>query len=245
MQQPRVIFLDAVGTLFDVEGSVGQVYGQLASQYGVQTDSHTLNSAFFQAFTTASPMAFPTAPVEQIPQLEYQWWEAIAIETFKTAGVFQQFSDFSQFFALVYDHFTTAQPWFVYPDVQPMLKQWQSQGIELGVVSNFDSRLYPVLEILNLAPFFTSVTISTTVGSAKPAPEIFQAALQKHNCFPEEVLHIGDSVKADYYGAKQAGIQAMIVNREGDEGVRSRLSQPEGEYCTALTEIIFTPPREL
>jgi putative hydrolase of the HAD superfamily len=244
MQQPQVIFLDAVGTLFTVKGSVGEVYGQLASQHGVETDSHALNAAFFQAFSTAVPMAFPTASVEQIPQLEYQWWEVIAIETFKTVGVLQQFSDFSQFFAQVYDHFATAQPWFVYPDVLPMLKQWQNQGIELGVVSNFDSRLYPVLEVLNLAPFFKSVTISTTVGSAKPDPEIFQVALEKHHYSPAAVLHIGDSVSADYHGAKKAGIRALIVNREADEKVRSRLSQPQVEFCTSLTEINFNLPVE-
>lgn len=240
IQQPQVIFLDAVGTLFTVKGSVGEVYGQLASQHGVETDTHALNSAFFQAFSTAVPMAFPNASAEQIPQLEYQWWETIAIETFKTVGVFQQFSDFSQFFAQLYDYFTTDQPWFVYPDVLPMLQKWQNQGIELGVVSNFDSRLYPVLDVLNLAPFFKSVTISTTVGSAKPNSEIFQVALQKHHCSSEDVLHIGDSVSADYHGAKQVGIQAMIVNREVDENVRSRLSQPEVEFCTSLTEIDFT-----
>ncbi|MGB3536432.1 MAG: HAD family hydrolase [Microcoleaceae cyanobacterium] len=239
IQQPQVIFLDAVGTLFTVEGSVGEVYSQLAQQYGVNSDSDTLNSAFFQAFATADPMAFPTAPAAKIPQLEYQWWETLAVETFKIAGIYQQFSDFPQFFAQLYDHFATAKPWFVYPDVLPTLKQWQNQGIELGVISNFDSRLYPVLDVLNLAPFFKSVTISTTVGAAKPAAEIFQVAMQKHNCSLEEVLHIGDSVSADYQGAKQAGIQVMIVNREGDETVRSRLNQPELEFCTCLTEIHF------
>lgn len=239
IQQPQVIFLDAVGTLFNVEGSVGEVYSQLTSQFGVEADPHTLNKAFFQAFTTATPMAFPNATTEQIPQLEYQWWETLAVETFKIAGLYQQFADFSQFFAQLYDHFATAQPWFVYPDVLPVLEKWHNQGIELGVVSNFDSRLYPVLEVLNLTPFFQSVTISTTVGAAKPNPEIFYTALQKHNSSPQAVLHIGDSVSADYHGAKQAGIQAIIIDREADQTVRSRLNQPEIEYCTSLTEIQF------
>ncbi len=244
-QQPQVIFLDAVGTLFNVEASVGDVYGHLASQQGVNTDPNALNQAFFQAFATAVPMAFPEAAVEQIPRLEYQWWEAIAIETFKAVGVFQQFSDFSQFFAQLYDHFATAQPWCVYPDVEPMLRLWQNQGIELGVLSNFDSRLYPVLSALNLDSFFTSVTISTTVGAAKPAPEIFHAALQKHGCSAEAAVHIGDSVSADYQGAKKAGMRAIIVNREQDQTVRSRISQPEVEYCTSMKDVTFSLPIEL
>ncbi len=237
LKQPQVIFLDAVGTLFGVNQTVGDVYKELASKQGVIVDAQRLNQSFFNAFTAAPAMAFPDATVEQIPTLEYQWWEAIAVETFKAVDALEQFSDFSRFFAQLYEHFATAQPWFVYPDVKPMLRQWQNQGIELGVLSNFDSRLFPVLEALNLASFFTSITISTAVGVAKPAPEIFYAALNKHDCKPAAALHIGDSVTADYHGAKNVGIPVVIVNREQDEVLCSQLSQPELESCLSLKNL--------
>ena len=35
MSRPRVIFFDAVGTLFSVQSSVGAVYGELARPFGV------------------------------------------------------------------------------------------------------------------------------------------------------------------------------------------------------------------
>jgi putative hydrolase of the HAD superfamily len=210
----KVIFLDAAGTLFDVRGSVGEVYGQLAQNFGVTVNSEELNAAFFQSFADSSSMTFPGIEPAKIPQLEFEWWQTVSAKAFQIAGVYQQFSDFPKFFAELYAHFATAEPWFVYPDVLPALNRWQEQGIELAVVSNFDSRLYAVLKALNLAEYFTSVTISTEVGAAKPESQIFTTALQKHNCIAENVLHIGDSFKADYCGAINAGLNAIWLNRQ-------------------------------
>jgi putative hydrolase of the HAD superfamily len=210
----KVFFLDAAGTLFDVRGSVGEVYGQLAQNFGVTVNNEQLNAAFSQSFASASPMAFSGIEATKIPQLEFEWWLAVAAKAFQIAGVFHQFSDFPKFFAELYAHFATAEPWFVYPDVLPALNRWQQQGIELAVVSNFDSRIYAVLKALNLADYFTSVTISTEVGATKPDSQIFTAALQKHNCLAENALHIGDSFKADYCGAKTAGLKAIWLNRQ-------------------------------
>jgi putative hydrolase of the HAD superfamily len=212
-QPPKVIFLDAVGTLFGVQGSVGQVYQAVAQKFGVNVPSDRLTQAFFQAFRAASPMAFPQMQPSQVPQAEYQWWEAIARATFEEVGAFKQFPDFGQFFAALYQHFATAQPWFIYPDVLPALKTWRSQGIELGIVSNFDSRLYPVIHALHLNPFFSSITISTEVGAAKPSPQVFEAALAKHKIRPDQAWHIGDSCEEDYQGAKAVGLKAIWLRR--------------------------------
>lgn len=214
MAQPKVIFLDAVGTLFGVQGTVGEVYGDFAKRFGVECDRTLLNQAFFTAFKAAVPMAFPDSEPTDIPHQEYLWWEAIAHQTFEQAGVLSQFASFEDFFAKLYTHFMTAEPWFVYPDTLASLERWHTQGVELGVLSNFDSRIYTVLEVLGLAGFFRTVTISTEVGAAKPDPLIFTVALQKHDCAPEEAWHVGDSYQEDFEGAKAAGLKGIWLKRE-------------------------------
>ncbi|MBE9129976.1 MULTISPECIES: HAD-IA family hydrolase [unclassified Coleofasciculus] len=213
MQQPKVILLDAVGTLFGVRGSVGQVYSAIASKFGVRVSASRVNSAFFQAFAAADPLVFPTTEPEEIPECEFEWWRVIALRTFQHVGVLNQFDDFTEFFDQLYNHFATAEPWVVYPDVLPALEAWRRVGIQLGIVSNFDSRLYLVLRALNLEEFFISVTISTQAGVAKPNPEIFKAALEKHHCQAPNALHIGDSVAEDYQGAQAAGLKAILLKR--------------------------------
>jgi putative hydrolase of the HAD superfamily len=221
LPQPQVIFLDAVGTLFGVRGSVGQIYSELASKYGVSCAPEILDRHFYAAFKTSPPCVFPDVSlaeplpwrIDQIPQLEYQWWKAINQQTFTAAGVWEQFSDFDAFFDDLYHYFTTSAAWEMYPDVILALKQWQQSGIPLGVLSNFDSRLYAVLKVLDLAQYFSTVTISTEVGAAKPQPEIFTTALSKYQCDPSKAWHIGDSHGDDYLGASAVGMTAIWIDR--------------------------------
>ncbi|MBW4547914.1 MAG: HAD family hydrolase [Symplocastrum torsivum CPER-KK1] len=213
MQQPKVIFLDAVGTLFGVRGSVGEVYSAIAAEFGVQVQAEALNDAFLQAFAAFEPAVFPGATSEEIPYCEFQWWQMVAERTFYQVGAFEQFTNFTEFFDELYQHFATAEPWFIYPDVLPALEQWRRIGIQLGIVSNFDSRLNHVLDALKLREFFTSITISTQIGVAKPDPQIFTAALEKHYCDAKDAWHIGDSFRQDYEGARAAGLRAILIER--------------------------------
>ncbi|MBR8831558.1 MAG: Phosphoglycolate phosphatase [Chroococcopsis gigantea SAG 12.99] len=214
MRPPKVIFLDAVGTLFGVRGSVGEIYGKIANRYGVHVSSVQLDMAFADSFRNSPPLAFPGVEPSQIPQLEYDWWYEIAGYAFTKAGVIHDFSDFNAFFADLYDYFATAEPWFLYDEVITVLDKWRSSGIPLGIISNFDSRIYEVLKVLDIENYFTSVTISSMVGTSKPNPYIFHSALEKYDCYPEEAWHIGDSFQEDYQGAKAVGIKAYWLNRK-------------------------------
>lgn len=213
MSQPKVIFLDAVGTLIGLRGSVGEIYSKLAKNAGVEVDSSVVNQAFYQSFKASPPCAFPHASLDEIPSYEFDWWQKIAYATFSRAEVINQFKDFSAFFAELYEYFATFKPWYVYQDVIPALIHWQDQGIELGIISNFDTRLNTVLAELGLTEFFDSVTISSIVGAAKPDKQVFWSALEKHQCTPSEAWHIGDSLEEDYQGAVAVGIEAFLIER--------------------------------
>ncbi|NJL82219.1 MAG: HAD-IA family hydrolase [Chloroflexaceae bacterium] len=213
MTKPQVIFLDVVGTLIEVYPSVGAVYGELARQAGVIISHEALNAAFFASFKAAPPPWVKTTDPDRLPQQEFRWWQAIAESTFARLDLSDNFGDFGQFFAGLYAYFATEKPWYVYPDVAPTLQFWREQDIELGIISNFDTRLYAVLERLHLREFFQSITLSFEVGAAKPDSHIFRAALQKHDCLPSQAWHIGDSLKADYQGAKHCGLQAFLIQR--------------------------------
>jgi putative hydrolase of the HAD superfamily len=213
MEQPQVIFLDAVGTLFDVKGSVGEVYSKLAREAGVMISPEQINWAFRQSFKTAPPPVFANIDSQSIHKEEFTWWEKVAKDTFTRVGAIEQFNDFNSFFFELYSHFATEKPWYIYEDVVSSLTIWNEQGIELGIISNFDTRIYKVLELLDLEKFFMTVTISSLAGAVKPDSHIFLTALKKHNCYPNRAWHIGDSLEEDYYGAKRVGIQAFWLER--------------------------------
>ena len=211
---PKVVFFDAVGTLFGVRGSVGLAYAEVARKYGVKVPAQSLDAAFVKAFKQAGSPAFPGVPARDVPAREYQWWKQVAQSTFNGAGALIKFEDFDAFFAELFRYFAGADPWVLYPETVPTLQKLADRGIPLGVLSNFDSRIYGVLRSLELADYFQSVTISTEAGSAKPDAKIFQVALQKHNCTPAEAWHIGDSLEEDYRAANAVGLRGIWLDRK-------------------------------
>jgi putative hydrolase of the HAD superfamily len=211
--RPKVIFLDAVGTLFGVRGSVGEIYGRFARQFGVDAPDEAINTAFYDTFKATPEAAFPGADRHELPHLEYQWWRTIAAQTFQAVGVLDRFDDFDDFFEVAFWHFATADAWEVYPDTLPALDAWTAHGIPLGLISNFDTRIYTVLDVLGLTDYFESITLSTEIGAAKPARQVFEAALHRHGVAPAEAWHVGDSDRADFAGARAVGMQAVYLDR--------------------------------
>jgi putative hydrolase of the HAD superfamily len=210
---PKVIFLDAMGTLFDLKSSVGEIYQQYALKYGVQAEAENLNNSFIESFKSAPPLAFLGTELKAIKEQEFSWWKNVVQTTFLKIGLLAEFSDFTAFFQEIYLYFATKDPWYVFSDVVSSLQRWHNQGIQLGIISNFDTRLNQILKVLDLEKFFTSITISSVAGTAKPEQNIFEIALKKHGLIAQEAWHIGDSLIEDYQGAKKAKIHSFWLNR--------------------------------
>jgi putative hydrolase of the HAD superfamily len=214
----QVVFLDAAGTLFHVKGSVGAVYLDYARKYGVSASSEAIERAFQRAFADAPPLAFSVTDPTEIKACERLWWFDVVHNVFYRIGMFPEFDDY---FDEVFNYFASADAWNLFSDTVPALEALKQRGLELGVVSNFDSRLYEILIGLGIDRFFDSVTLSTFVGAAKPAPQIFQRATAKHGVAPKQALHIGDSLLEDVRGAAAAGLHSVLLNRRGNADAAS------------------------
>jgi REG-2-like HAD superfamily hydrolase len=118
-------------------------------------------------------------------------------------------------FARLALHFRDARSWRIYPDVLSTLDELARRGIALGIVSNWDSHLPKLLDGLDLSRRFATVAVSAIEETGKPHPEIFRRACERLGVAPERALHVGDSLREDYEGAKAAGLSALLLDREG------------------------------
>ncbi|MGI8429260.1 MAG: HAD family hydrolase [Solirubrobacteraceae bacterium] len=112
----------------------------------------------------------------------------------------------------------------VFPDVIPTLLAVRARGIRVVVVSNWDVSLAGVLGALGLSPLLDGVLTSAGSGVRKPAPAIFEEALALAGTAPQNAVHVGDSVAEDVAGALGAGIEPILLRRDGSsgpEGVRT------------------------
>jgi putative hydrolase of the HAD superfamily len=110
-----------------------------------------------------------------------------------------------------------------YPEVADALAGLRAAGLRLIVVSNWDVSLHDVLERTGLRGLVDAVVISAELGVAKPDPAIFRAALDRLGASAADAMHVGDSVEADVAGARAAGLEAVLVARNGGQapdGVR-------------------------
>jgi putative hydrolase of the HAD superfamily len=118
-----------------------------------------------------------------------------------------------------------------YPEVPETLARLRRAGARLVVVSNWDVSLHEVLARTGLAALVDGAITSAELGAAKPAPAIFARALElAGGVAPGRALHAGDSVEADVGGARAAGIEAVLVVRDGTPapaGVRTIRSLAE------------------
>ncbi len=206
----KAVFFDAAGTLIKPVRPVGQTYTLLAKNYGVEVSSFEISERFRTCFAASPPLTFGPVSTESIEQLERDWWKKLVHCVFQPLGRFEQFD---RFFTELFSYFARPEAWTLYPDVLETLSALQERGLALDVISNFDSRLIDILEGLGMVGCFEEVFISSRVGHAKPERQIFQTALKRHNLVPGEAMHVGDSEENDLYGAANAGLLGVLIDR--------------------------------
>ncbi|MCP5520719.1 MAG: HAD-IA family hydrolase [Verrucomicrobiales bacterium] len=203
--RPAAVSFDVGGTLIVPWPSVGHAYATVAARFGAgRIDPDLLNRRFSEAWARRGR--------------EFRYgesdWQTLVARVFD--GVSEVGGD-NDFFKALYEHFATATPWRVFPDVEPTLTGLRDRGIKLAVVSNWDDRLRPLLTALDLDRHFDTILVSAEEGVQKPDPAIFRETARRLEVSPAKVVHIGDSTREDVAGARAAGMQAVRVDRAREQ----------------------------
>ncbi|WP_411845776.1 HAD-IA family hydrolase [Roseibacillus persicicus] len=202
----QAIFLDAAGTLFDLAEPVGAVYARFADQHELALTEKEAEFRFRKAFQSLPAPVYLDG--QEGHESERQWWRDLV-------GVVVEGAEgerFEEFFESLFAYYERPEAWRLFPETLSFLDRSKDR-FRLAVVSNFDGRLHTILEGLALCDYFELVVSSADARARKPDEKIFQFALGKMNLSPSEVMHVGDSRKADYEGALQMGLRAWHLQR--------------------------------
>lgn len=137
--------------------------------------------------------------------------------------------------------FSGKEGYRLFDDTNPCLQSLKAMNIKTGLVSNTDTRMRSVIEDLGISSFLEPVLLSEEQGVEKPSLQIFLRACELAGVQRDEVLHVGDELKADYYGAKACGLSALLVRRPGADG-EAEMKEPdenlsEVEVVQSLTDV--------
>ena len=221
MAEPiRAVLLDALGTLIELERPWPHLVEELAAR-GVVVGEDDARAAML------AEMAYYRAHHDEAVD-----WAALKDLRRRCAAVVQEQLQTSLPLDDVLDALLAAIRFRAYPEVPDVLARLREGGARLGVVSNWDVSLHDVLERTGLRPLVDAVVISAELGVAKPDPAIFRAALDRLGAAPDGAVHVGDSVEHDVAGARAAGLEAVLVARNG-------VAAPDGVRTVAsLTELV-------
>lgn len=105
----------------------------------------------------------------------------------------------------------------LFDDAMEVLEQLQGK-VKLVLLTNGSPSLQNTkLKITpEIAPLFDHVIISGTFGQGKPAPEIFEHALELSGADKDQTWMIGDNPNTDILGANRSGITSVWLNRSAE-----------------------------
>ncbi|MBI5032491.1 MAG: HAD-IA family hydrolase [Chloroflexi bacterium] len=101
-----------------------------------------------------------------------------------------------------------------FDDVRPTLDALKARGMRLGIISNFPSTCAQVLQTLDIAHYFSFLAVSAIIRAEKPDRAIFDHAARLANRPVSELVHVGDGTHADVDGARGAGWNAILLDRD-------------------------------
>lgn len=111
-----------------------------------------------------------------------------------------------------------------FPETIETLKNLK-KTYKLALVANSDCFSVPeVLEKFELTKIFDTVKLSYEEGYLKSNPELFKAVLKDLKLKKNEVVMVGDSIESDIEGAKQAGINGILIDRKNRRDFKEKIT---------------------
>ena len=124
-------------------------------------------------------------------------------------------------------------------DEAPAVIKRLSQKYELGIIANQLDSLKERLQAFDLLQYFKYIISSWDLKVMKPDIRIFEYALDKTNCSPQETCMIGDRLDNDILPAKSLGMKTVWI-KQGFGALQKPLSKSEEPDYTInnLTELL-------
>ena len=109
----------------------------------------------------------------------------------------------------------TQKNWELEEDTLPTLQRLREMGYKLAIISNAgdDADVQQLARKFGITDYFDFILTSAACSYRKPHPRIFELALSKWYCPPNEAVMVGDNLDADIRGAQNAYIYGIWIKR--------------------------------
>jgi putative hydrolase of the HAD superfamily len=133
--------------------------------------------------------------------------------------------------------------WALHDDALPCLDELRRRlpGVRIGVVTNGDLGFQTAkMDTVGLSHRVEYVIASGQVGFAKPDPRIFQVACGAFGVAPANAVYVGDRLRTDAIGARDAGLTGIWLHRQGH--LPEAPADPEHPGVPSIRSLAELPP---
>jgi putative hydrolase of the HAD superfamily len=207
--KPRAVLFDVYRTLVDIwtdehHPDVWMRLTYLLGLHGLRADAGEMSRAFFERSRVSQEES-----TEEHPEVDVLGVFRGLLEEMRPAPDEAFVREVTQSFRLL-----SLKHLKLFPDTLPTLELLRPH-FKLGLVSNAQRVfLEPELRMLDVPQWMDEIVISSDYGYQKPDPRLFVTALECLEVSPEEAVFVGDTVSRDICGAREAGIFAILLDRD-------------------------------
>lgn len=209
----EIVFFDAGETLLrpepnfrDAAAAVYRSRGHAVESQDIVRTGELMTRKFVEAAESGVVMSAS-------PSASRDFWTSVYVEMTAALGL----DDDGAPEALL-EHFSDPASYGLFDDVVPCLDALAERGLRLGVISNFEAWLDPMLSSLGIKERFDVVAISGPLGVEKPDRRIFDWAVEQAGVAHSACAHVGDQPAFDSGPALELGMRGILLDRYGRWG---------------------------
>jgi putative hydrolase of the HAD superfamily len=124
------------------------------------------------------------------------------------------------------------------PGALSTVDELRRRRVATGLISNCTEEVALVWDESAFAGVFDVAIFSATARCLKPAPEIYELALEKLGVEASDSLFVGDGASDELEGARRVGMTPVLVCPPGEEPTWNGLRDWTGLRITAIPQVL-------
>lgn len=218
LSRSPILLFDAVGTLIYAEPKPAAVYEVVGRRFGSRLSLPEIESRFRRVFAAEEALDRRDLQGRTDEARERQRWRSIVL------AVLDDVAEQDAAFLDLWDHFARPEAWRPFDDAAETIAQLVARGDTVGVASNFDARLRPIIAAHFPMIAGERVFASSELGYRKPMRGFFEACAARLASNEASFTLIGDDVDNDFHGARSAGWSSILIDRnDAQRGLSPRV----------------------
>ncbi len=125
--------------------------------------------------------------------------------------------------------------------VMETLRQIKSAGVGLGLMSVASCEIPELWQDTEMAELFDQAVFSSIVGMTKSEPRFYEITCERLHVKPNRCLYVGDGAGRELTGAKNAGMDAVLMCDPHEEGLvmqREEARKWDGPRISELGQVL-------